>query len=120
LFEELHAGKIGNFHVFKWRLNMALHENVEAGVRLGDVWDTFEARIGRPRLLAEERGWPLEAVETIDAYRASEARYTYPTLGDLRRVLTPFFDEEACVYPAYELGERCPTLGFRRREKEAE
>ena len=34
LFDDLNAGRIGNFHVFKWRLNMALHESVEAGVRL--------------------------------------------------------------------------------------
>lgn len=115
LFDDLNAGRIGNFHIFKWRLNMALHENVETGVRLGDIWDTFEARIGRPRLLAEQRGWPLVAVETIDAYRASEARYTYPTLEDLRGVLAPFFQEEACVYLPYELGERCPTLRYRAR-----
>jgi SAM-dependent methyltransferase len=116
LFDDLNAGRIGDFHVFKWRLNMALHENVDVGVRLGDIWDTFDARIGHPRALAEQRGWPLVAVETIDAYRDSDARYTYPSLADLRRVLEPFFEEEACVYLPYELGERCPTLRFRVRE----
>jgi hypothetical protein len=39
VFDELRAGRIGNFHIFKWRLAMSMHGAIEDGVRLGDIWD---------------------------------------------------------------------------------
>jgi SAM-dependent methyltransferase len=111
LLADLNAGKIRNFHVFKWRFNMALQSDIAAGVRLRDIWDAFTGEFGDPSALAAQRGWPFETVETIHAYREVDARYTYPTLSELREKLA-CFSEVACVYPTYEMADRCPTLLF--------
>ena len=113
LLSELNAGGIRNFHVFKWRLNMALQPTIAAGVRLRDIWDTFMEKFGGPANLATQRNWPFEVVETIHAYREANALYTYPTLSELRDRLSTCFSEIACVYPTYEMGDRCPTLLFK-------
>ncbi|HTM23481.1 MAG TPA: class I SAM-dependent methyltransferase [Kofleriaceae bacterium] len=109
--DDLRRGAIGNFHVFKWRLAMALHGDLDQGVRLADVWTAWRAAVPDPAALAAARGWPPPVVATIDAYREVTTRYTFPTLTELRAQLTAAaFTELACHVPAYELGDRCPTL----------
>jgi len=112
LLSEMKAGRIGSFHVFKWRLNMALQPHTAAGVRLHDVWTTFMELFGDPATLASQTNWPFEDVETIHAYRNVNARYTFPTLSELRGKLSARFGIIACEFPDYEMGERCPTLLF--------
>jgi SAM-dependent methyltransferase len=113
--DDLLAGRIGNFHIFKWRLNMAVHGDLAAGVRLADIWNAWNEVFPEPAVLADKLNWPLETIRTIDAYRGVQTRYTYPTLEELRHTLAVHFRETACVYPAYELGDRCPTLLFAPR-----
>jgi hypothetical protein len=113
---DLWHGRIGNFHVFKWRLAMALHGRLDEGVRLADIWDAWHAAVADPVQLASRLGWPLRAVQTIDAYRDVQTRYTFPTLAEARAVMAEAFEEFACWFPGYELGERCPTLAFRPRQ----
>jgi SAM-dependent methyltransferase len=108
LFAELERREIGSFHVFKWRLNMALQPSLQRGVRLSDVWDAVIQRHPDPHELARAQGWSEQAVDTIHAYRASGAHYHYPTLEELRAVLAPHFTERSLWYPSYELGARCP------------
>jgi len=107
---DLWARRIESFHVFKWRLAMALQPSAEAGVRLGDIWTAWRSMCPEPATLTEKLGWPTEIVATIDAYRGADATYTFPTLAELRAVLAESFVELACVTPAYQLGARCPTL----------
>jgi SAM-dependent methyltransferase len=106
----LWSGRIGNFHVFKWRLVMSLQPSTARGVQLADVWDAWHALCPDPDALAEARGWPLSTITTIDSYRGAPAVYRFPTLAELRAVLSANFTEVACHTPTYELGERCPTL----------
>lgn len=115
VFDNLQTGGIGNFHVFKWRLNMALHGDLAAGVRLADVWNVWHEAVPEPAALAAKLNWPLETIRTIDTYREGDICYTYPTLEELRHVVSDHFSEAACLYPAYELGDRCPTLLFTPR-----
>jgi len=115
VFDDLRAGRIGNFHVFKWRLNMALHGDLTAGVRLADSWNVWNQAVPEPVALAQKLDWPIETMRTIDAYRGDDTRYTYPTLAELRQALAAHFSPTACTHPAYELGERCPTLLFAPR-----
>jgi SAM-dependent methyltransferase len=112
LLSETKAGRISSFHVFKWRLNMALQPHTTAGVRLHDVWTTFMELFGDPATLAAQTNWPFEDVETIHAYRNIDARYTFPTVPELRAKLSTRFTQIACEFPDYEMGERCPTLLF--------
>jgi len=113
--DDLLQGRIGNFHVFKWRLAMALHGSLDEGVRLADIWDAWHATVPDPSQLASGLGWPLRAVLTIDAYRGVATRYTFPTLAEARAAMAESFSEAECFVPGYELGERCPTMSFRPR-----
>jgi SAM-dependent methyltransferase len=67
-----HRRQIGNFHIFKWRLAMALQgENADRGVRVDDVWRSVDKHFGQAARLAELTGWPINEISTIDAYRGS-------------------------------------------------
>lgn len=112
VWDDLRRGNIGNFHVFKWRLAMALHRDPGDGVKLADIWDAWNAAVPDPVELARRQGWPLPSVQTIGAYRGVAARYTFPTLAQVRAAMAGAFEEIECVIPAYELGARCPTLIF--------
>lgn len=110
VFADLHAGRIGNFHIFKWRLAMSLVDASTGAVPVADIWQAWcESGIAADEL-AIDRGWPLAEVATIEAYREASARYTFPRLDEARLALATGFEELACRTPAYELGECCPTL----------
>lgn len=114
VFAQLHEGRIGNFHAFKWRLAAALHGTLAQGVGIADVWQEWHTRIASPAALAEQLGWPLEVVNTINNYREAPARYTFPTLVEARQALSRRFHELSCTFPGYELGDRCPTFIMER------
>lgn len=115
VFDDLAAGSIGSFHAFKWRLAMALHHNLNEGVSVSDIWRRWIQAGVAAEDLAARSGWLLDAIRTIEVYRDSPARYTFPTLGEAREVLGETFDELECHVPGYELGDRCPTLLLRAR-----
>lgn len=112
VIDDLWRRRIGNFHVFKWRLAMALHGTLEQGVRLGDIWTAWHDAVPDPEKLAAHIGWPVAVVNTINNYRNVDTRYSFPTLAEVR-ACTGDFVIEAMHVPAYELGERCPTLIMR-------
>lgn len=112
---DLWSGQIGNFHVFKWRLAMALQRTAAEGVCLDDLHRAFSALCPSPAALTEKLGWSAASVGTIEAYRGSATRYTFPSLNELRAALAADFRERSCHVPAYELGERCPTLVLEAR-----
>ncbi|CAN5873882.1 class I SAM-dependent methyltransferase [soil metagenome] len=108
---DLRAARCGGFHAFKWRLVMALQPDPEIGVRLADVWDALHAQEGDLASMAERCGWRVEEVRTIEAYRGVQAQYSFPALADLRALFTEAGLAVLDVArPAYELGDRCPTL----------
>lgn len=110
--DDLWQGRIGNFHVFKWRLAMALHGSLEQGVRLGDIWDAWHEAVPDPARLAAQLGWREEVVNTISNYRGVDTCYSFPTLEEAR-ALAGDFDIVSTRIPDYELGARCPTLVMR-------
>lgn len=112
VFDDLRAGRIGSFHLFKWRLAMSLQPSIEAGVCLGDVWRSWKDAIPDVKKLSEELDWPFETVTSIDVYRDSETRFIYPTLAEVRRASTPYFKEVDRYVPEYEGGERFQTILF--------
>lgn len=116
VFDDLAAGLIGSFHVFKWRLAMALHDNLDEGVCVSDIWGHWASAGVNAESLATRLNWPIREVRTIEVYRGSPARYTFPTLEQARKVLAECFDELACHVPEYELGDRCPTLLLAARD----
>ena len=114
--EALLAGEIGNFHIFKFRLAIALQQSASDGVSVGDVWENWNNQGYDVDELAAELGWQPQAMRTIDAYRGMAARYTYPTLPEVSAALSPWFERVAVYHHDYEFGENCPTLVFRPRK----
>jgi hypothetical protein len=112
----LEAGSIGNFHVFKWRLAMALQGDATQGVRLADIWSCFERETGGVQAVAEKSGYPHEEVATIEAYRGVGDRYSFSTAAEVEQALSRDFELLETRRPSYELGSRCPHLIFRRRD----
>ncbi len=110
----LWGGSIGNFHVFKWRLAMALQGDATRGVRLADIWSELVARTSVAEL-ARRTGFPEAEVATIDGYRDVQDRYSFSTAEEIVRALAPHFELIERWQPSYELGERCPHLLFCRR-----
>jgi hypothetical protein len=110
IHEQLLAGKIGNFHIFKFRLAIALQDNATEGVCVGDVWENWNAQGYDVDRLAAKLNWQPETLRTIDAYRGMSARYTYPTMNELESALSPWFYRVKSHNHGYEFGENCPTL----------
>jgi SAM-dependent methyltransferase len=115
VFQALFAGRIGNFHIFKWRLAMALQGDATRGVRLADIWTAFCERGGSVTEVAARAGWPEPVVGTIEGYRGVEERYSFSTAREVAGGLASAFELVETWQPSYELGERCPHLSFRRR-----
>jgi SAM-dependent methyltransferase len=115
VFAALDRREIGNFHVFKWRLAMAVPCDDFGAVGVDDVWRAWRDRGVDRDALAAKLGWPRRVIDTIDVYRGAPARYSFPTLARARAQLAPYFEEQACFAAPYELGERCPTLVLKPR-----
>jgi SAM-dependent methyltransferase len=115
VLDDLLGGRTPSIHVAKWRLAMALHGTLSSGVVLERVWKVFRQAVPDSRKLAARTGWSVASIDTIDAYRGARSRYLFPTLAELRALLSPWFAEVDCEFPTYELGDRCPTLTLRLR-----
>lgn len=115
VYNNLLDGKIGNFHVFKWRLAMALHGTLEEGVVVGEIWDWWNNQNVKVESLANKFGWQKESIETINNYKHSTAHYTFPTFKEISNLISQYFDILAYHHMSYELGERCPLFKLRAK-----
>jgi hypothetical protein len=106
----MRRAEYGNFHVFKFRLLMALHNSPTEGVLLNTAYRTVCDAIPDRAAVARELGWPLESINTIDAYKDVSGRYFFPCLAQFRELMCGDLRELDCLVPTYEMGERCPTL----------
>jgi SAM-dependent methyltransferase len=110
------AGKIKGVHAFKWRLSMALAAAAaDFGVNVADTSTTFDRVLADRNQLASASGWSMPEIETIDLYRGSTARYSYPTLSAVRQTIPPILKETDVLYGRYELAERCPIVVLEAR-----
>jgi SAM-dependent methyltransferase len=116
VFDALWSRRIGNFHVFKWRLAMALISDVATrSVRLSDIWQSYCEHVPDPAELAQRTGFPLAEVLTMDSYRDSASAYSFPLAEEAVATLSEDFELRDSYRSGYELGERCPLLWLRRR-----
>ena len=105
------SGRIGSFHAFKWRLSMAVGtETKSPDISVADTYAAFNHLLPDRQQLASATGWSHEDIATIELYCGSPARYSYPTLSQLRRVFPPYLKETRLMQGSYELAERCPML----------
>jgi SAM-dependent methyltransferase len=108
---DLAAGRIGSVHVLKWRLFAALCEDIEIGVRLGDVWDVWNGIRDIAAPYSPTPGWSAAEIGTIEIYRGDiETRFYFPSLAQLRALMSQHFANQRCIYGEYELADRCPIM----------
>ncbi len=109
-------GKMKSFHAFKWRLSMAIaSKSTEHNLHVAETLATFDRLIPDRKQLAALTGWSTDEIETIDFYRNSPARYSYPTLSQVRNIIPSSLQETGLLYGHYELAERCPILILQAR-----
>jgi SAM-dependent methyltransferase len=112
----IQAAKVGSFHALKWRFAMSLANVPGSSVAVSDIHRAIEDRFPSRGALAQATGWPEAVIDTIDAYRDSPTRYSFPTLTEMRERCLTYFDVESVTQGTYELADRCPTLTLMRRE----
>ena len=120
VLNDLLEGRIRNLNVLKLRLGMSLMNCAAEGVELGNLWRAIHEAAPDPERLASRIGWPTEHMLAINAYRDSASRYHFVTVDevcDLFRGSPGGFEVGHLHVPSYDLGERCPTIVFRRGEK---
>ena len=109
VLQEADSGRQTNINEFKLHLFMAfcgLQDLDEVAV--ADAWVVWdEARRTRPAL--RER-WAPESRATIESYRDSPIRYSFPTVDAVVETFRPSAIVRAISYPGYPLGGSCPTL----------
>jgi SAM-dependent methyltransferase len=116
IFEELWSKRIGSFHAFKWRLLMSLQgDDVSKGVVVVKAWEKYHHQVSSHAHLAEVAGWPVEVIETIDAYQNNPTVYTFPSMDELIEIVSPYLLFTGQETGRYELAERCPMLSFKPR-----
>lgn len=109
------AGRIGSFHVLRWRIAMALKRD-DMRVAVAEILEAFARMFPDREKLSMATGWPLSAINTIEAYATSRVRYTFPTRGELAALTGAFFDATEERTGACELADRCPTICLRHRQ----
>lgn len=110
------ADRIKSFHAFKWRLSMSIASTVpDYTFPIADTLHTFDRLLPDRTQLAAITGWPMQDIATIDFYRGSSARYSYPPLSAFRSIVPIELREVEVRYGSYELADRCPILMWERR-----
>jgi len=112
VIERTNAGRIANFHAFKWHLAMALvSASGDANIPVVKIRDAFNDNFPDRKALAAKTGWAIEDIDTIDVYAGSPDVYSFATLSQLRETIPPSFKrvyvEAVGTYP---LADRCPFL----------
>ncbi len=103
--------RVGSFPACKFRLAMSIASSSENNdVSVPDILNTFNALVPDRKKLAEAAGWNLDDIATIDAYRTSVTRYSFPILDRILSLIPRRFSVAALAYGSYELARRCPTL----------
>lgn len=105
---------IGSFDALKWRIAMAVQSPART-VAVTAIRAAFDQIVPDRAALAAATGWRRDVIDHIDIYRDSPAHYTFPTADEASAALAPSLVEISRAHPAYELGERCPTVVWRAR-----
>ncbi|MDP1735079.1 MAG: methyltransferase domain-containing protein [Sulfuritalea sp.] len=117
VFADLRAGNVTSLDALKLRLWGALHGDAREGVRPREVVERILAAAGDFTRLAEDHGWPLEHVRSLELHRASTAVYHLTEAREVVRMATDDpggFEHVDTVEPRYALGACCPIVTLRR------
>jgi SAM-dependent methyltransferase len=123
VLQDLLDAKIPNLNQLKFRLWMALHEDVSRGVEVRRVWDAIHRVAPDFGRLASRIGWSLDHLSAINTYRDCPARYHFLSVDDVCHLFCESpggFALETVHVPTYELGQQCPTVVLRRDDTDYE
>lgn len=115
LMADAQAGRLQGFHAFKLRLLMVLQESLATGVAPRTAWQMWHRLRLQHAACIEAQRWSAEAMDTIEAYAASNDTYWFPTLNEARRSFAHCFKVREIRYSDYELADRCPLFVLERR-----
>lgn len=110
------AGNIRSFHAFKWLLSMAIaSRSPDHTFVIAEALHSFDRLLPDRNRLVAATGWSGQDIATLDLYRGSTARYSFPPLPALLATLAPAMQANEVIHGRYELAERCPLLVLERR-----
>jgi hypothetical protein len=115
LFEDLESGRVDNLDLFRWRLAMAVHGDSVEGVELGKVWRVWQDYIRAAPSFDADRRWTADQRTNMARWEGVEARFSFPSLGEIQELADPDFDLVACERPNYLSAEHFPRLLMRAR-----
>ena len=119
VLDDLRAGAVPSLNHLKLRLGAALQNDAGQGVELHTLWHTLHDAEPDLDKLADRLGWAPDHLRAINAYQSNPARYHFVTtdmaIALFADAATDPFELCKIVYPDYPMGERCPTVIFRRR-----
>ena len=102
----------GSVHALKIRTAIAWgKENEEPNVPIATIRDEFMKLFPDRTALATVNGWDLEDIGTIDAYKGSNAIYSFATAGEVAELARRKFGSVR-LSPSgdYEMADQCPLL----------
>ncbi len=117
VFADLGAGRVSSLDALKLRLWGALQGDAQQGVRPQQVVAHILAAVGNFDRLAEDHGWPLEHVRSLELHRESTASYHLTEAIEVVRMACSDaggFESVSVVEPGYALGACCPIVTLRR------
>lgn len=114
VISDVFSGRVRSFHALKWRVAMTLAETPGFSVAVSDIHRLFERMFPDREQLAAAGGWPVELIDTIDAYAGAPTRFTFSTLDAALANAGPWFQVVDVRRGSYELAERCPVVALRR------
>jgi len=100
------------------KLWFSLHENIDKGVALNDVWQAVYEFEPDFELLAAKSGFTVEQLMMIDSYKGSASICYCINPEQLTRLFCEDvggFELQQLSVPSYEFGECCPTIVLKRK-----
>ncbi|MES2957447.1 MAG: hypothetical protein V4792_04615 [Pseudomonadota bacterium] len=108
-------GAIENFHLFKWRIAMALQEQAREGVAQQRVWSVIHAADIDFEALPQP-GFSARAVSTLRFYREQAGTLHFPTRQAYSRMLRESFDRVESAHAGHCGGE-CFSVFLARKAR---
>ena len=118
VFSEMYRGAIPTYSQFKFRLFVAMEQDLRRGLAVAELYRLWASYSIDPVCLAKATGWPLSEIQTMDGFRDSSTVHTFPTMTEFRGLLERHFDLVDIRTPSYPLGEQCPTFVVRNSRRD--
>lgn len=108
--------KFTSFHDFKLMLLGALQQgDIQTGVALASAWQMFHEHFPNMDDCAAQTGWSIEAIRTIDLYKANTKRYFLATPAEIESVLSTRFKLIHLSAPPTPWSCPTPLMLFQKR-----